>query len=53
MVGARDGGERRVVRSQESQPTEDMGIAAQGLVGADLSILSAEVSQKKFGTVPR
>ncbi len=29
VVGARDGGERRTVRAQESQPAENMRIAAQ------------------------
>ena len=45
-VGARDRGQRRVVRPQESQPTEDMGIAAQLIERANLRILSAEISQK-------
>ena len=35
------------MRAQKSQPTEDMRIAAQLLEGADLSIMSAKVSQKK------
>jgi hypothetical protein len=40
-VHAREGGERRVVRAQQSQPTEDMGIAAQLLERANFRIVSA------------
>ena len=46
MVRARDRGQWRVVRPQEGQPTEDMGIAAQLIERANLRILSAEISQK-------
>ncbi len=47
MVGARDRGQWWVVRPQESQPTEDMGIAAQLIERVNLRILSAEISQKE------
>ena len=42
IVRARD----RVVRPQQGQPTEDVGIAAQLIERVDLRILSAEISQK-------
>src|SRR5712692_5898858 len=46
VVGARDRGQWRVVRPQEGQPTEDMGIAAQLIERVNLRMLSAEISQK-------
>ena len=46
MVGARDCGQWRILRPQESQPTEDMGIAAQLIESVHLRMLSAEISQK-------
>ena len=46
IVRARDRGQRRVVRPQESQPTEDMRIAAQLIERVNLRILTAEISQK-------
>src|SRR5258708_16387850 len=46
IVSARDRGQWRVVRPQQGQPTEDMGIAAQLIERVNLRILSAEISQK-------
>ena len=46
VVRARDRGQWRVVGSQESQPTEDMGIAAQLIERVNLRVLSGEISQK-------
>ena len=46
IVRTRDRGHWRVVRPQESQPTEDVGIAAQLIESVNLGILSAEICQK-------
>src|SRR5450755_391059 len=46
IVRARDRGQWRLVRPQQGQPTEDVGIAAQLIERVDLRILSAEKSQK-------
>lgn len=46
IVRARDRGQRWVVRPQESQPTEDMRIAAQLIERANLRMVTAEISQK-------
>lgn len=46
IVSARDRSQWRVVRPQQGQPTEDMGIAAQLIERVNLRILSAEISQK-------
>ena len=46
IVGACNRGQWRVVRPQESQPTEDMGIAAQLIERVNRRILSAEISQE-------
>ena len=46
IVGARDRSQWRVVRPQQGQPTEDMGIAVQLMERVNLRMLSAEISQK-------
>src|SRR5438445_4099471 len=46
VVRARYRGQWRLVRAQESQPAQDVRIAAQLFERMDLSKLSAEVSQK-------
>src|SRR5690349_24433733 len=46
IVSTGDRGHWRVVRPQESQPTEDVGIAAQLMEKVNLRIPSAEISQK-------
>ncbi len=46
IVGTRDRCQWRLVRPQEGEPTEDVGIAAQLFERMNLRILSAEISQK-------
>jgi hypothetical protein len=46
MVCAGDGSERRVVRAQKRQPTEDVRIAAQLPERVNLRMLSAEISEE-------
>ena len=46
-VGACDRGQWWVVRPQQGQPTEDMGIAAQLIERPNSGVLSAEISQKE------
>ena len=43
-VGARDGGQWRVMRPQEGQPTEDMGIAPQLIERVNSMVLSTKIS---------
>ncbi len=49
ILGARDGGQWRVVRPQEGQPAEKMGIATQLIERANLRILSAEINEERAG----
>jgi hypothetical protein len=46
IPGAIDGTPRRVARSQEGQPAEEVWIAPQLLRGANLRILSAEINEE-------
>ena len=49
IVGACDRGQWRVVRPQEGQPSEDMGIAAQLIERPNRRVVSAEIRSERAG----